>query len=257
MKKLFSKRNKAAMLKRGKLFIGYITAGYPQKDSFIPILKKCENEGVDIFEVGYPSLNPFADGEIIRNAQKSVDCSIRTDIEYWKQLRSEIDGPIWVMGYSADLIGTGNYLKIAEAGVADAFVIPDINIDETIKLGEELSKYEIDMVYFVKNGEPELEKYFEHSSLIYYQLINGPTGSKTTQSDDFSVFLNQSKQYDDIYVFGGFGINSGERAVKLLNSGFDGTIVGTAMISHLNESEESLLSFISDIHSAITESSHA
>ena len=50
------------MAKPKKLFIPYITAGFPSKKLFLPILKTLSENGADFIEVGVPHSDPLADG---------------------------------------------------------------------------------------------------------------------------------------------------------------------------------------------------
>jgi tryptophan synthase alpha subunit len=51
----------------------------------------------------------------------------------------------------------------------------------------------------------------------------------------------------------GFGIDSADRARHLIDRGFDGVIIGTALVKALNESEETMLVLIRDISRALRE----
>ena len=66
MKTIVSKRNINAAKDGKKLLVGYLLAGYPQKESFLKLITNCEAAGVDIFEIGFPSADPSNDGKIIQ-----------------------------------------------------------------------------------------------------------------------------------------------------------------------------------------------
>lgn len=157
------------------------------------------------------------------------------------------------MGYSADLIDTGAYLDLAKAHVADAFVIPDIDLEKAIELHDSVAVYNIDVIPFVKNKEPNIEKILEKFPMIYYQLVNGPTGSKSSNSENFAKITEISKTKEGIYIFGGFGINDATRARQIAKAGFDGIIIGTEMLRKLNNSRNVLFSFCRQIKNAVTE----
>ena len=155
------------------------------------------------------------------------------------------------MGYKKDLIDTGFYRVLAEKELIDALVIPDMNCEEHIKLGNETSKYGVDVVGFVNTEmtNSDLELCFTSTALVYQQLYTGPTGM-SVETDDYKEILYKGRKYEHVKVFAGFGINTPERVNQLLSSGFDGVIMGTAMIKKLNDSEGELLDFISELNSA-------
>ena len=163
-------------------------------------------------------------------------------------IRSAVTKPIWVMAYKDDLIDTGFYRILAQKELIDALVIPDINLKERQKLSEELSVYGVDIVGFVnpEMQNADLEECFSNTALIYQQLYSGPTGLPVV-SDDYTRILNKARKYKNIKVFAGFGISTPQRVNQLLKSGFDGVIVGTAMIKKLNDSEQELLAFIKEL----------
>lgn len=252
MMKPFSERNRAC-LEKGKLAVGYLLAGYPEKEDFFDILSSCEAAGLDVFEIGYPSDNPVGDGEIIRKAHNTSDLSLQTDLSYWKKIRSTVKTPIWVMAYEKDLIGSGFYKLLAQNGLADAFVIPDSSFANRLALLEEMLPFRIDVLGFVTPdmNQEEQEACLNAFPLIYQQLYSGPTGM-SIETKGYEDILARAKGHEDVSVFAGFGITSAKRAAQLLDSGFDGIIVGTAMITKLNISKEELISFVRDLHKTIS-----
>jgi tryptophan synthase alpha chain len=249
--KILAKRNVEVIKDGKKLLVGYLVAGYPGKEAFLEIISKCEVAGVDIFEIGFPSADPSSDGEVIRNAHQMVDPSICRDEHYWEMVRRNISKPIWLMGYKKDLIDTGFYRVLAEKGLIDALVIPDMNCEEHINLGNETGKYGVDVVGFVnpEMTDSELEICFESTALVYQQLYAGPTGM-SVETDDYKDILYKGRMYKHVKVFAGFGISTPERVNQLISSGFDGVIMGTAMIKKLNDSEDELMDFIKELNSA-------
>lgn len=233
------------------MFVGYLPAGYPNQKSFLEIIKDCEKYGVGIFEFGYPPSDAYADGKVIKEAYKHVDYSIVRSIDYWRRIRNTISTPIWIMGYKKDIVDTGTYLELAKSGVVDAFVIPDINLKTYEVLAQELQAYNVDIVCFVTNDSSELDICFSKSSLVYYQLVKGLTGTNCSTDIDFSPVFHEAKKHSDLYLFGGFGVSTGKQAEFVINSGFKGVIIGTALIKKLNESPSMLLSFIKEINQSI------
>ncbi len=252
MRNIVSERNSNIINSKEKILVGYLLAGYPQKDTFLKLVADCETAGIDIFEIGFPSINPYSDGEVIRNAHERVDKSIFFDESYWAALREIISQPIWLMAYKSDLIDTGFYKKLIEKSLIDALVIPDISFEERQKLGEEIAAFGVDMVGFVNPEirEEELEACLSSTALVYQQLYSGPTGMSVV-SDDFMDILEKARSHKHVKVFAGFGISTPQRVSQLLNIGFDGVIVGTAMIKNLNDSQEKLMTFVKELIAAV------
>jgi tryptophan synthase alpha chain len=152
------------------------------------------------------------------------------------------------MAYKSDLIHTGFYRILAQKKLIDALVIPDMSFQEQQKLSEELAAYGVDIVGLVnpEMQDAELEECFSNTALVYQQLYSGLTGQSVV-SDDYAEILNKARKYKNIKVFAGLGISTPQRVNQLLKSGFDGAVVGTAMIKKLNDSEQELLAFIEEL----------
>lgn len=233
-------------------FVGYLTAGYPDKESFFRIVEGCQQRGLSVFEIGYPSPNPVADGEVIQRAHAAVDPAIREDLDFWKRLRQTISAPIWVMGYTVDLIDSGMYRKLAEAGYIDALVIPDMEHKRRLALKKEMEPLGVEVLGFTCHSydAEEVEETLHAYDLIYQQLYSGPTGMQNT-SEEYLELLAESRKKSNAYLFAGFGIGTAQRARELLQHGFDGVIIGTAIMKRLSESEEKVYEFISQLAEAV------
>jgi len=240
-----STRNKH-LVQRDEAVIGYLLAGYPEPTEFLHLLREVEATGLDALEIGYPSENPFADGEIIQAAHRAVNRTLARDVAYWRQIRQSVALPIWLMAYKDDFITSGVYLEFARARVMDAIVIPDCSHEEHIQLAEELSEHEVDVVHFIRPSMSveEMKRVAADAPLIYGQLYNGPTGSFSREQQDYNTMLEAVLESFTGKIYAGFGIDSRARIEELLRQGFHGTILGTALIKRLNESPAELIRYL-------------
>lgn len=218
-------------------FVGYLVAGYPNRDESISLMKQCCQAGIDILEVGFPSSSPILDGDVIRRAQKTADASVGQDVAYWRTLRQSINVPIWLMGYAHDLIDTGIYLTLAKEKLFDVLVIPDISAQKRVELRHELLPYGVEVIGFTnpESTEEDLACCFGNMQLIYQQLYCGQTGMMNN-SQNYDALLQRTKQNSNAKVYAGFGISTPERACELLRGGFDGVIIGSAIVGKLEHS---------------------
>ncbi|WP_308752060.1 tryptophan synthase subunit alpha [uncultured Anaerotruncus sp.] len=250
MREIVNPRNLAAVDRPG-LLVGYLLAGYPGREGFLAAAEGCEKAGLDILEVGFPAADPSSDGEVIQHAHTLADHSICRDPSYWQALRRSVDCPIWVMGYRDDLVPSGICRAMAEADAADAFVIPDMTVEERDRLAEELAPLGADVLGFTnpEMSARELEDCFDRFSLIYQQLYAGRTGMPVL-AEDFGGPLSRAHTHPHVRAFAGFGISTPQRVAELLSAGFDGAIVGTALMKKLNESPEALYAFVKELKAA-------
>lgn len=55
-------------IEKKKLFLPYLTFGYPNIPVFLDLLKICQDQGVDAIEIGIPHSDPVADGPILQES---------------------------------------------------------------------------------------------------------------------------------------------------------------------------------------------
>ncbi|MDR2160388.1 MAG: tryptophan synthase subunit alpha [Treponema sp.] len=234
------------------LLAGYFLAGYPDISSSMALIRKSIPD-VDIFEIGYPSRNPFFDGDVISEAHKRVLEKEAPDIAYWKKIRNVLDKPLWIMAYKNDFIQNGLYRTFTEQGLMDSLVLPDCTDEERFDLQKELSVLNVEVVGFVNSKTPpeQLDEIASNHRTIYFQLYVGKTGSTGKTELDPSAYINAIRAHPGVKLLAGFGIDSAEKSRFLIDQGFDGVIIGTALLKALCKSEENMLQLIRDISHAV------
>src|SRR5438067_8607157 len=88
--------------KQNRILNVYCTAGYPQLDSTIEVMKALQANGADLIELGMPYSDPLADGPIIQaSGTKALQngMTISKLFEQLKAFRKEISVPVVLMGY--------------------------------------------------------------------------------------------------------------------------------------------------------------
>lgn len=254
MERIYSERMKACVEHNPHVLVGYFTAGYPDSEAFFEILRECCKRGLSILEAGFPSRDPYEDGEVIRKAHRQVGTALCRDMEFWRRLRREISIPIWLMGYRKDLVRTGIYREMAKEGLYDVLVVSDVSTPERVVLKKELKPYGVDVAGFISNDDSfhEVADNRNEFGVIYQRLYTGPTGEENN-STDYGELLDYGQRSHQNLIFGGFGITSGDRARELLEGGFDGVIVGTEMMRRLNRSKEELYQFVEELSEILKE----
>ena len=234
-----------------KLLVGYVVAGYPSEEEFFHVLEKGK-DGLDIWEIGFPSANPYADGPVIADAHRKVNRDVVCDIAYWERIRSAIPGPIWLMGYKEDLVDTGICRQLAEHHLIDVLVLPGADSIVMDTLSAELAPFGVDVIRFLNPAmtNAEMTAELNKASVVYEQLYVGKTGV-TQHNHNYADMLAFSRTYPEVRVFGGFGISTGEKAADVCRNGFDGAIIGTELIRRLNDSVEAFAAFVKSAHQEV------
>src|SRR6478736_5014312 len=80
----------------------YCTAGYPNLEDTLPIMKALQENGADIIELGMPYSDPLADGPVIQaSGSKALEngMTIAVLFEQLANFRRGISIPVILMGY--------------------------------------------------------------------------------------------------------------------------------------------------------------
>ena len=80
----------------------YCTAGYPELNSTLKVMKALQQNGADIIELGMPYSDPLADGPIIQQSSTVAlanGMTIKKLFEQLKNVRETITLPLIIMGY--------------------------------------------------------------------------------------------------------------------------------------------------------------
>lgn len=226
---------------KGKAFIGFITAGDPNLDTTKRIIKKMEQAGCDLVEIGIPFSDPIAEGPVIQNANiRALKNNVTTDdvFEAVSQLKDEIEIPLVFMTYLNVLFKYGyeRFLENASKAGICGVIIPDMPYEEKGELQSVASKYGIEVVSLIAPTSEERIKTIasEAEGFVYTVSSLGVTGVRNEIKTDLESMTKAIKAVTDIPVAIGFGINTTEQAKKY-SSIADGIIVGSAIVKLIEE----------------------
>lgn len=223
------------------LLIGFMIAGDPSPTESLQIIDQAFVAGLDIIELGIPSQHPKLDGEIIQRGHARVletQPDMEWIVDYCSRLRKQVDQPIWVMGYREDLYQTGLYQILAKQGLLDALLIPDCSLTEQKELDKALAPYEVDVARFVDHSlsDDEMREICQNAFLIYAQSYPGKTGRMNVDPHDLSkLYQRISEQTTTAFQMVGFGIGSPEKVKIAVEIGFQGVVVGSALVAQIEQ----------------------
>jgi len=225
-----------------KAFSVFLMSGYPNKETFLELLKLSADSGVDFIEVGMPFSDPSADGPTIKTAGTIAlenGTTVNQTIESIRKFRKyDKKTPIVWMGYFNSIFNYGIEKFITEinnTGV-DGLLTVDLPIEEIGRL-ENIKDKSIDVIQLVtptttKERLPLILK--NANGFIYFVSITGITGTKEAEEDKIKDQVRYIQSQTDLPVVVGFGIKNAEKA-KHINSFADGTIVGSALVNEISK----------------------
>lgn len=216
----------------------YCTAGFPELNSTVPVMKLLQQNGADIIELGMPYSDPLADGPVIQESSSQAianGMTIKTLFEQLKDFRKEITIPVLLMGYMNPVLQYGFEQFCADAAAVgiDGLIIPDLPVYEfETEYGAIIKKYGLDFTFMVTPETPadRLHKLDELTSGFLYAVSSSATTGNNAalhlQETYFSA-LKQAGLKNPFMI--GFGIKdkaSFQKASQYAN----GAIIGTAFI---------------------------
>lgn len=240
---------KLALLKEKneKAFITYMTAGLPDMEGTLRIIKAQDEAGTDIIELGIPFSDPAADGPVIQAASyQSIlkGTNLRKVFDLVQELRKDCQIPIvFMMYYNTALhYGIEKFVdKCIEVGV-DGLIIPDLPFEEQGEINEYLGKEQapvlIQLAAPVSTGR--IPMLLENArGFVYCVSSMGVTGQGGGFHKNVVNFLKDVKSHAKIPVMMGFGIKTAAD-VEGVKDTIDGAIVGSHFIQLMQESDYDL-----------------
>ncbi len=224
--------------------VPFITAGYPEPDTFIDTLKSVAAVG-DVVELGIPFSDPMADGMTIQRSsfealKKGV--SLKWIFDQLDSVSDEIDTPLVMMSYLNPLLAFG-YDALAERALAAGvcgFIVPDLPYEESEEIRAALEVRDLGLIQLVTPATPKerLETLCDASrGFVYAVTITGITGGGAGLPADLADYLDNVTSVSSLPVCAGFGIRSPED-VAAVGRHAAGAIVGSALVEVLERGED-------------------
>ncbi|MFH1459287.1 MAG: tryptophan synthase subunit alpha [Candidatus Omnitrophota bacterium] len=226
--------------KKKKIFVAYITAGFPEPDATIDIVRQIEKDGVDIIELGMPFSDPIADGPTIQKASALAlkkGMNLKKFLNLVKCLRKKTQIPLIMMSYYNPIFNYGIKKFTKDAGLAglDGVIIPDLPPEESTALNKFLKKEGILQIFLISPVTQlvRMQKIVKITQgFIYYISLTGVTGIRKKLPQALKSKLKSIKKITNKSVFVGFGISRPQQVKSILKDA-DGIIIGSAIIKIL------------------------
>lgn len=240
-------RLKEIKQKNEKAFITYMTAGLPDMEGSLEILRAQERAGVDIAEVGIPFSDPIADGPVIQEASyQSIlkGTNLSGVFEMTAKFRKESSLPLVFMLYYNTIYhyGLETFVeKCIETGV-DGIIVPDLPSEEQEGLKECLKKEAAPILIQLISpvSRQRIPMILENArGFVYCVSGMGVTGQSGNFYHNIRDYLSEVKKQAEIPVMMGFGIKEA-KDVEPMEDIIDGCIVGSHFITLMKESNYSL-----------------
>jgi len=222
----------------------YYTAGYPNLEDTMPILRELQANQVDLVEIGIPFSDPMADGPVIQasgNAAIKNGMSLRKLFEQLSDMRSEIRIPVILMGYLNVVMqyGLEAFCKDCKRVGIDGVILPDLPMSDYLnEFKPMMDAYGLAMVLLITpdTSDARIREIDQNtSSFIYMVSSASTTGAQKSFNDDKQAYfrrINGMGLRNPRLI--GFGI-SNKATLDAAFQNASGAIIGSRFIECLKQ----------------------
>lgn len=224
--------------------VTFVTAGDPDLDTSLAIVKALPGAGADIIEIGMPFTDPMADGPAIQAAGLRAlhqGTTLAKTLDLVRTFRAgDPDTPIILMGYynPVYVYGVPRFLEDAKAAGVDGLIVVDLPPEEDEELCLPALKAGVSFIRLATptTDDARLPAVLANTSgFVYYVSITGITGSATPDFGRVASAVDRIKRHTHLPVVVGFGVKSGAHAAAVAK-GADGVVVGSALVDAVRQS---------------------
>ncbi|MEP9351731.1 tryptophan synthase subunit alpha [Xanthobacter sp. KR7-225] len=234
-----------ALAKEGRPgLVTFITAGDPDGETSLAILKALPGAGADVIELGVPFTDPMADGPAIQAAGLRALRGGQTLAKTLAMVKAFREGdaatPIVLMGYFNPIYvyGVPRFLADAKAAGVDGLIVVDLPPEEDDELCLPALAAGIDFIRLATptTDDKRLPAVLKNTAgFVYYVSITGITGSATPDADAVGAAVARIKGHTALPVAVGFGVKTPEQAAAIAK-GADAVVVGSALVEAVRAS---------------------
>jgi len=225
--------------KNEKALVAYLTAGDPDYDTSLAVLKTACDAGVDLLELGMPFSDPTADGPVIQEASLRAlakGMNLPRSLEMAKDLRKHnATVPIVLFSYYNPLFQMGAvklYDACMDAGI-DGILVVDLPPEEAHEFVDLFpDPHKLPQIRLVAPTTPvarQRKVASEADGFLYLITRTGVTGTGKLDPTAIRKHSQELRAVSPVPVCLGFGISTPED-IRALAPLADGLIVGSALV---------------------------
>jgi tryptophan synthase alpha chain len=226
---------------RKTALIPFVTAGFPDPQWTVSIMRALVQSGADVLELGVPFSDPSADGPVIQAASEQAiahGVSLRRVLELVRRFRAEDDAtPVVLMGYMnpVERYGYADFARDAAAAGVDGVLMVDCPPEEMHDLRGNLEAAGVFPICLVAptTTDTRMEAIARVAKgYLYYVSFKGITGANRLDESSLAAPLARLRRHSGLPLAVGFGIKGPQSAAAVAGVA-DGVVIGSALIEAL------------------------
>ncbi|MFH1373219.1 MAG: tryptophan synthase subunit alpha [bacterium] len=228
-----------------KALMPFLTAGYPDRRSFVKLFRAFNESGADLIEVGIPFSDPMADGKTIQfSSQKALvnGVTVENTLACLSQLGESFDTPLIIMSYYNPIYSYGfkRFLQRARQAGVRGLIIPDLIPEEGTDVERLCRRYRIDLIYLLAPTTDARRRRMvvrRSQGFVYLVSVTGVTGARKSLPVYLNKWIGDVKTECCLPVCVGFGIADLKQALAVARHA-DGVIMGSAIIDIVRRAQD-------------------
>jgi tryptophan synthase alpha chain len=223
----------------------YATAGYPDTDKSLALLRGLEGEGADVIEVGVPFSDPIADGPVIQeSSMRALEGGMTLERTLELISTAGLNIPVVLFSYLNPILAAGESClqRAASAGV-DGVLVTDLPLGADPEKEAWFGQSGLAFIRLVAPTTPleRMREITSHGSGFVYLISRlGVTGIQESISATLAPAVARLRTATELPICVGFGISSPAQASSVANLA-DGVVVGSALVKAAGTSVEEAL----------------
>ncbi len=228
----------AELRQRGEAaLIPFVTAGDPDLDTTLAILRALEQAGADCIELGVPFSDPTADGPTIqRSSERALKggVSLQSVFPMLREFRRTSEIPVILFGYYNPFFhyGIEAFCRQAARAGADGVLCVDLPPEESLELRRWANSARLDLIYLLSpTSDIQRIRLVGHAGrgFIYYVSVTGVTGARRAFDDRLRSQVTRVRRMTALPVGVGFGVSTPKQAAWIAEFA-DAVVVGSALV---------------------------
>lgn len=233
--------------KKENILSVYFTAGFPDLDDTVRVMKSLQEAGADLIEVGIPFSDPIADGPTIQASNEVAlgnGIDLQTILDQLKGIREHINIPIILMGYINPVVqyGVERFCAACKEIGVDGLILPDLPMYEYMTVYKDA--FEAAGLYNIflitpQTSEARIREIDQNSNGFIYMVSSASiTGARSEITKSQIAYFERVREMNlKNPQLIGFGISNHETFSQACSYA-SGAIIGSAFIKVLQNATD-------------------
>ncbi len=241
--------------RKRRALVPYITAGYPDADLTVELLRGLEDAGADVIELGLPFSDPMADGPVIQaSSQRALELGMNFDKLLELVHRANVSVPLVLFSYLNPILAAGDDAlnRAAQAGMS-GLLLTDLPVGADPEREARIGAGPLEFIRLVAPTTPleRMREIAEHGRGFVYLISRlGVTGARDDLPVELPATVRRLREATSLPVCVGFGVSRPEQAAKVASIA-DGVVVGSAIVRAAGETVAQAVALASSLRAAI------